>query len=81
MCFCSNLIEMSLCDAFLEKPRMDTTEDVFRCPLLYGTGPWGNPIGVSTAQFGRGSLLRTAGRSTAASTAAVALSRETGISQ
>lgn len=33
MCFCSNLIKMSLCDAFLEKPRIDSTEDSFRCPF------------------------------------------------
>lgn len=53
MCFCSNLIKMSLCDAFLEKPRIDSTEDSFRCPLLCRTGPQGNPVWVSTAGCGR----------------------------
>lgn len=44
--------KMPLCDAFLEKPRMDTTEDFFRCPFLSGIGPWGNPVRVSTAECG-----------------------------
>lgn len=44
---------MSLCEAFLEKPRTDTTED-FRCALLSGAGPRGNLLsGVS--------MLRVAG--------------------
>lgn len=46
VCFCSNLIKMSLCDAFLKKPRIDTTEDFLRCPLLSGAGPQGNPVSV-----------------------------------
>lgn len=47
MCFCSNLIKMSLCDAFLKKPRIDATEDFLRCPLLRGAGPQGNPVSVA----------------------------------
>ena len=55
MCFCSNLIKMSPCDTFLEKPRIDTMEDFFRCPLFSGPGPQGNPVRVSTAERGRAS--------------------------
>lgn len=47
MRFCSNLIKMSLCDAVLKKPRIDTTEDLLRCPLLSGAGPQGDPVSVA----------------------------------
>lgn len=54
MYFCYDLIKVSLCDAFLEKLRTDTTEDFFRCPLLSGAGPQGNLLsGVNTTERGR----------------------------
>lgn len=66
MYFCYDQIKMSLCEAFLEKPRTDTIED-FRCSLLSGAGPRGNLLsGVSMAECGRDILLQTVCRSTVA---------------
>lgn len=71
MYFCYDLIKLSLCDAFLEKLRTDTTEDFFRCPLLSGAGPQGNLLsGVNTAEHGRGIPLQITCRSTVARDAA-----------
>ena len=68
MCFCSNLIRMSLCDAFLEKPRtpLRTSSDV----------PFSEEqVHRAILSVWWGSLLRSASRSSVPS-AATALSRE-----
>lgn len=76
MYFCYDQIKMSLSEAFLEKLRMDTIEDV-RCPLLSGAGPQGNLLsGVSMAECGRDILLQTACRSTVATETWVSITGE-----